>query len=182
EDIELDGLYYNRFRYYDSNSGLYIAKDPIGLAGNNPTFYAYVWDSNGQVDVFGLDIPDIMIHYTNREGMKAVLKEKKLRSNSKNKVYITDILMNPSEVERNIFLGNIKYEGKGDYAIIFKLSEVQKTNIALSSDVLEYVHNGNLKIDEIIFTGKNPYGSFDFDYNTSLKIIQSQIDNRKLYK
>ncbi|MGG5507677.1 MULTISPECIES: RHS repeat domain-containing protein, partial [unclassified Myroides] len=54
EDIELDGLYYNRFRYYDSNSGLYIAKDPIGLAGNNPTFYAYVWDSNGEVDVFGL--------------------------------------------------------------------------------------------------------------------------------
>ncbi|MGG5505574.1 MULTISPECIES: RHS repeat domain-containing protein, partial [unclassified Myroides] len=56
EDIELDGLYYNRFRYYDSNSGLYIAKDPIGLAGNNPTFYAYVWDSNGEVDVFGLEL------------------------------------------------------------------------------------------------------------------------------
>ncbi|MGG5507679.1 MULTISPECIES: hypothetical protein [unclassified Myroides] len=47
--------FYNSFRYYDSNSGLYISKDPIGLAGNNPTFYAYVWDSNGEVDVFGLD-------------------------------------------------------------------------------------------------------------------------------
>ncbi|UVD80385.1 MULTISPECIES: RHS repeat-associated core domain-containing protein [Myroides] len=54
EDVELNGLYYNRFRYYDSTTGLYISKGSIGLAGNNPTMYAYVWDSNGQVDVFGL--------------------------------------------------------------------------------------------------------------------------------
>ena len=40
EDIET-GLYYNRFRYYDSNTGTYISQDPIGLAGNNPNFYAY---------------------------------------------------------------------------------------------------------------------------------------------
>ncbi|WP_368669166.1 RHS repeat-associated core domain-containing protein, partial [Gilliamella sp. Lep-s5] len=54
EDKELDGLYYNRFRYYDSNTGTYISLDPIGLAGNNPNFYAYVHDSNAWVDVFGL--------------------------------------------------------------------------------------------------------------------------------
>ncbi|WP_414200432.1 RHS repeat-associated core domain-containing protein [Pseudomonas sp. F1_0610] len=36
KDIELNGLYYNRFRYYDSTMGLYISKDPIDLAGNNP--------------------------------------------------------------------------------------------------------------------------------------------------
>ena len=34
---------------------MYISQDPIGLAGNNPNFYAYVFDSNIQVDVFGLD-------------------------------------------------------------------------------------------------------------------------------
>ena len=27
------GLYYNRFRYYDSSTGGYISKDPIRLAG-----------------------------------------------------------------------------------------------------------------------------------------------------
>ena len=54
EDEELGGLYYNRFRYYDSNSGTYISKDPIGLAGNNPNLYAYTHDSNSWVDVFGL--------------------------------------------------------------------------------------------------------------------------------
>ena len=56
EDEELEGLYYNRFRYYDCNIGGYISQDPIGLAGNNPNFYAYVEDSNSWVDVFGLDM------------------------------------------------------------------------------------------------------------------------------
>ncbi|WP_218043918.1 RHS repeat domain-containing protein, partial [Capnocytophaga canimorsus] len=59
EDVEI-GLYYNRFRYYDPNSGLYISQDPIGLAGNNPNIYAYVFDSNTEVDVFGLDIHHII--------------------------------------------------------------------------------------------------------------------------
>ena len=53
EDVET-GLYYNRFRYYDSNTGTYISQDPIKLEGNNPNFYAYVSDSNTMVDVFGL--------------------------------------------------------------------------------------------------------------------------------
>ncbi|WP_438712368.1 DUF6531 domain-containing protein [Aquimarina muelleri] len=48
-------LAYNRFRYYSPDTGSYISQDPIGLAGNNPNFYAYVWDSNSWVDVFGLD-------------------------------------------------------------------------------------------------------------------------------
>jgi uncharacterized protein RhaS with RHS repeats len=43
-----------RFRYYDSNTGTYISQDPIGLAGNNPNFYAYVHDSNAWVDLFVL--------------------------------------------------------------------------------------------------------------------------------
>jgi RHS repeat-associated protein len=54
EDVET-GLYYNRFRYYSPETGLYISQDPIKLEGNNPNFYAYVSDSNSFVDVFGLD-------------------------------------------------------------------------------------------------------------------------------
>jgi RHS repeat-associated protein len=53
EDSET-GLYYNRFRYYDPDSGSYLSQDPIGLAGNNPTLYSYVKDPNSWVDVFGL--------------------------------------------------------------------------------------------------------------------------------
>ncbi|WP_159285346.1 RHS repeat-associated core domain-containing protein [Tenacibaculum maritimum] len=59
EDIET-GLYYNRFRYYSPDTGTYISKDPIGLRGNNPNFYAYVHDVNSETDVFGLN-PIIVI-------------------------------------------------------------------------------------------------------------------------
>jgi RHS repeat-associated protein len=53
EDVET-GLYYNRFRYYSPETGTYISQDPIGLLGNNPNFYAYVGDSNKQIDPLGL--------------------------------------------------------------------------------------------------------------------------------
>ena len=53
EDNET-GLSYNRFRYYDAGEGVYISRDPIGLAGGNPTLYGYVGDVNGAVDPFGL--------------------------------------------------------------------------------------------------------------------------------
>lgn len=52
EDAET-GLYYNRFRYYDPQTGAYISQDPIGLAGG-PALYAYVADPYKQVDIFGL--------------------------------------------------------------------------------------------------------------------------------
>ncbi|RIY35306.1 type IV secretion protein Rhs [Capnocytophaga canis] len=52
-DVETE-LAYNRFRYYSPDTGAYISQDPIGLAGNNPNIYAYVWDTNTWIDVFGL--------------------------------------------------------------------------------------------------------------------------------
>ena len=53
EDVET-GLYYNRFRYYSPEEGIYISQDPIGLAGGNPTLYGYVKDPNSWVDQLGL--------------------------------------------------------------------------------------------------------------------------------
>ena len=47
-------LAYNRFRYYSPAMGCYISQDPIGLAGNNPTLYGYVKNTNYWLDVFGL--------------------------------------------------------------------------------------------------------------------------------
>ncbi|WP_306462966.1 MULTISPECIES: RHS repeat domain-containing protein, partial [Bacteroides] len=58
EDEET-GLYYNRFRYYSPDMGIYISSDPIGLAGNNPTLYGYVKDINAFTDIFGLSISPI---------------------------------------------------------------------------------------------------------------------------
>ena len=54
EDSET-GLYYNRFRYYSPQMGMYISSDPIGLARNTPTLYGYAGDINTWIDVWGLD-------------------------------------------------------------------------------------------------------------------------------
>jgi RHS repeat-associated protein len=52
EDEET-GLYYNRFRYYDPESGEYVSQDPIGLAGGMG-LYSYCFDTILSLDPFGL--------------------------------------------------------------------------------------------------------------------------------
>ena len=52
EDVET-GLYYNRFRYYEPNTGTYISQDPIGLVGGN-RLYGHVHDTNSWLDILGL--------------------------------------------------------------------------------------------------------------------------------
>ncbi len=47
-------LYNVRHRYYSSDTGTFISQDPIGLAGGMPNQYAYVFDSNTQIDPLGL--------------------------------------------------------------------------------------------------------------------------------
>ncbi|NLU95162.1 DUF6531 domain-containing protein [Chitinophaga sp. Ak27] len=47
------GLCYNRFRYYDAETGGYLSQDPIGLNGGM-RLYGYVDDPNSLVDVWGL--------------------------------------------------------------------------------------------------------------------------------
>jgi RHS repeat-associated protein len=54
EDAET-GLYYNRFRYYSPEEGMYLSQYPIGLNGGIH-LYSYVYDTNGWVDELGLRI------------------------------------------------------------------------------------------------------------------------------
>ncbi|MEJ7736626.1 MAG: DUF6531 domain-containing protein [Chitinophagaceae bacterium] len=53
EDTET-GLYYNRFRYYAPEEGIYISQDPIRLDGGME-LYSYVKDTAGWIDPFGLN-------------------------------------------------------------------------------------------------------------------------------
>jgi len=52
EDVET-GLYYNRFRWYSPDEGMYISQDPIGINGGF-ALYGYVKDVNSWIDSFGL--------------------------------------------------------------------------------------------------------------------------------
>jgi len=80
-----------------------------------------------------------------------------IEPNAKGKVYVTDILMKPQDTMRDIFINDQLHTGCGDYAIIFKVDNLQMSNIKQSSD-LEYIHSGRLKLREVIYAGKNPYG------------------------
>lgn len=52
QDAE-SGLCYNRFRYYESETGMYLVSDPLGLLGGEQT-YRYVLNPCGWVDPLGL--------------------------------------------------------------------------------------------------------------------------------
>lgn len=53
EDVET-GLYYNRYRYFDSCCGMFVSHDPIGLAGGINT-YQYALNTIKWIDPLGLD-------------------------------------------------------------------------------------------------------------------------------
>lgn len=80
EDVET-GLYYNRFRYYDSKEGLYISQDPIQLAGGN-RFYGYVRDPYVLIDPSGLncEITAKLQKHANDAKIEAVLSPKQQAS------------------------------------------------------------------------------------------------------
>jgi RHS repeat-associated protein len=62
EDEET-GLYYNRYRYYDPDSGIYISQDPAGLRGGLG-LYAYTTDVLSSTDPFGLTPLPVLIGET----------------------------------------------------------------------------------------------------------------------
>ena len=48
------GFHYNRFRYYDSDVGMFVSRDPIGLMGRDNVF-AYSPNSIMWIDPLGLN-------------------------------------------------------------------------------------------------------------------------------
>lgn len=49
------GMYFYRARYYDPKAGRFVTKDPIGFAGGDVNFYAYVGNNPlNLIDPFGL--------------------------------------------------------------------------------------------------------------------------------
>ena len=71
EDVET-GLYYNRFRYYDPETGSYISQDLIRLQGGE-RLYGYVHNPNSFVDIFGLN--EILSSSINWKGFSSTKDE-----------------------------------------------------------------------------------------------------------
>mgnify|MGYP002308541121 FL=1 len=71
QDAE-SGLCYNRFRYYEPETGMYLVSDPLGLLGGEQT-YRYVPNPSGYVDPLGLATCPILRQWalTNLEASRA---------------------------------------------------------------------------------------------------------------
>ncbi|CAB1206382.1 Putative deoxyribonuclease RhsC [Serratia marcescens] len=168
------GLHYNLFRYYEPEVGRFTTQDPIGLRGGL-NLYQYAPNPLMWVDPLGLSGESVFIHYTDKSGFESIMKTGVLEANAKGKVYITDILMSPNDVMRDILINDPKHVGRGDYAIIFKADPVQMSNIKQSS-ALEYIHNGRLKLKDVLYSGGNPYSIVSkMNYETRSKLTFNQI-------
>ncbi len=171
------GLHYNLFRYYEPEVGRFTTQDPIGLRGGL-NLYQYAPNPLMWVDPLGLSGESVFIHYTDKSGFESIMKTGVLEANAKGKVYITDILMSPKDVMRDILINDPKHVGRGDYAIIFKADPVQMSNIKQSS-ALEYIHNGRLKLKDVLYSGGNPYSIVSkMNYETRSKLTFNQIKAR----
>lgn len=130
------------------------------------------------VDPLGLLGESTFIHYTDKAGFDSIMKDGVLNPNAQGKVYMTDILMTPSDVEKNLFINNPKYAGRGEYAIIFKADSVQLHNTKKISE-FEYTHSGKLKMKDIVHAGKNPYSVVShLDYDSRNRITNEQLEMR----
>ena len=92
EDEE-SGLYYNRFRYYDKETGQYLSPDPIGLLGGlNP--YGYVHCPTGYIDPFGLSGTSKI----KQTGGRQVLDPESLAGWEKAEIFYNKIRSDPTDI------------------------------------------------------------------------------------
>ncbi|GGX10636.1 putative T7SS-secreted protein [Streptomyces noursei] len=165
-DIE-SGFHYNYFRYYDPNIARYATPDPLGLTpAPNPA--TYVSNPHKWCDPLGLSPCERLLermdenthfHYTDSAGYEAIMRPEGARfvANRQGKLFATQDILNPGEVERNIFIGNPMYAGKGDYLIAFRRPE--GAVFVPGEQPNEFIHQGGLKIPavDILYHGRNPF-------------------------
>ncbi|MGV9663749.1 putative T7SS-secreted protein [Nocardia niigatensis] len=164
------GLHYNLHRVYDPATGRYLTLDPLGLApAPNPSLYPHnptVW-----IDPLGLtpceDYENLIeklddntyFHYTNEETYHLIMSENGARfvANDVGKLFFTQEMLTPAEVEMNIFIGNPLYIGKGDFVIAF--TKPEGAFFRHGEQPNEFIHQGGLKIPsgDVLYHGRNPF-------------------------
>jgi len=113
----------------------------------------------------------IFIHYTSKAGAQGILASKAItdkhrnekRSGSKSGIYVNPPAQqfSPENAEILLFLGNDKYKGSADYAVIFawdtKPEEIGP--VTQGSWVKEFKIHGDIKLtkENILYIGPNPF-------------------------
>ena len=105
-DPEIE-LCYNRFRYYHPETGRYISEDPIGFLSGEPNFFAYVSDTNDEVDIFGLAPKN----YT-RKRKKYNIRDRGALSEHKGKQGVYIHFYKTPDGEKRVYIGQAQDLGK----------------------------------------------------------------------
>ncbi|ENF2661272.1 hypothetical protein ABQ494_004299 [Escherichia coli] len=118
QDAE-SGLCYNRFRYYEPETGMYLVSDPLGLQGGEQT-YRYVPNPLGYVDPLGLAICPVMYDwykYNRSQGMTAAQAHQAIKNASPQDVLNYALHRQglsghnyPIKFKEKFTVGNYKYE------------------------------------------------------------------------
>ena len=159
-DEEID-LCYNRFRYYNPSSETYISQDPIGLAGGNPTIYGYVFDSNIEVDIWGLDCSKAQsnVYKGVREALQ-ILKERGLpRQVRKNILQSFDVRTIKVRLARNNEYGirfhdnGLKATANGRY--LFETFPASRNSLAIKPEWnnMTHIRQWQIKKGTLLFEG-----------------------------
>ncbi|MDE3755866.1 hypothetical protein JA520_22855 [Escherichia coli] len=118
QDAE-SGLCYNRLRYYEPETGMYLVSDPLGLLGGEQT-YRYVPNPLGYVDPLGLAICPVMYDwykYNRSQGMTAAQAHQAIKNTSPQDVLNYALHRQglsghnyPIKFKEKFTVGNYKYE------------------------------------------------------------------------
>lgn len=164
EDTET-GLYYNRFRYYSPEEGMYLSQDPSRLKGGM-LLYAYVSDPNVFVDIFGL-IQEVI--RTMSEG------EKDLTIDNKGLVRGP----NNSRGAKWVSIGDtFDTAKKSDYKVVFHTDDSVKDFLATDTLDYEEMVGGESKHTDKILVKSNERGAYGIgvdrmeDFNKKIQKIE----------
>jgi type VI secretion system protein VasG len=131
---------------------MYISQDPIGLAGNNPTLYAYVHDPNSWVDVWGLDIVHLR-HYTSRNGLRGIQSDMVIKAGDQGAVFATRAKgkpLSPADAAEKFKIKQSHATSYIDFDIDSSRVEFRTNNLG----VQEYKIKGDIELELDIETGK----------------------------
>ena len=139
------GLHYNRFRYYDSDVGMFISRDPIGLMGGSNVFQ-YAPNPIGWIDPWGLANIKLR-HYTSNQGFAGIKESMTIKGGDQNAVFATKAKGKPLSMADAADKFKIKQSHARNY-IDFEIDEARVEHRVNDLGVEEYKIKGDVKLDE----------------------------------
>lgn len=101
---------------------------------------------------------DVLVHYTDLQGLLNVLRMNRFVGDSKNNVYFSNEGFTAEEAEQYLFIGNQRHVGRGDFVIILQRQQGAKFT-SHPQMPFELIHQGSYRFqaEQIMYVGPNPF-------------------------